>query len=394
MLIFLEKALPAELVDYVIDELSDDRAGLFACSVLSRIWRPRALAHLFCSIQIIQRDVAYTYSAYEGALNIYPVEFEDMRTSAPHLLLHLRHLAIEIAANEPRADEVMQFARTVSLPSPMSVKTLRLIGLGDVDWDGVFDNFPTRFPSLHRLELDTQCLLTLDELSKAASTAREIGFLLPRPREGLTIVSDSHLAPAVPIAMPNLWSLEIVITDTEFEATFAYLPISAPALPICAAWGKIQELTLLTALGCQLYQDDLDLALAHCPNLRVLEIQLKSPRLRVPLPTSAVRLEALRYVYYGVSVSNDGVVISCESRELEDLTLASNSLALVSFTFFIAEDEMLGWDIRTARLMKRLLPSLWGSGKLTWDVKHATTSGQYRGWPGYIMDWAASSFRT
>ncbi|KIK52090.1 hypothetical protein GYMLUDRAFT_180546, partial [Collybiopsis luxurians FD-317 M1] len=41
---------PQELVDCIIDELSDSKADLFSCSLVSRSWLQRARKHLFRSI--------------------------------------------------------------------------------------------------------------------------------------------------------------------------------------------------------------------------------------------------------------------------------------------------------------------------------------------------------
>ncbi|EJD36976.1 hypothetical protein AURDEDRAFT_173927 [Auricularia subglabra TFB-10046 SS5] len=406
--------LPPELVDQIIDELAGDRPALFACSMLARVWRPRALVHLFYSIRVVQANGPNTDSDPDGTLNLHSRDFQDLRRRAAHLLSHLRFLALEVTTTGYHAVELMHIARTVSPPTTATVTTLKLVSDSNVNWNGLLDDLPARFPALRRLELETQCLFQLDDLAQVASAAREIVFLRS-PWHKLPAL----LAPVGPTVLPNLCSLEIlkadiVRNDRTFEY-FARICACSPNLQRVVVRkvtqralqnffdasspfsDKIQVLGLLAGRGRdhKLLQDDLDAALSHCPNLRELEIELESPTLRIPLPSSASSLDTLRYIYHDVARSDDATVISCDARELEDLVLSSQQMSCVSFTFVLSDhDETLfQWDIRMGTLVRRLLPGLWSAGKLACRAKHTARPGRCGGWTGRVLNLAVHGFR-
>ncbi|OCH96616.1 hypothetical protein OBBRIDRAFT_13760 [Obba rivulosa] len=78
--------LPAEICDYIIDELQDDRAALESCSLTCRSWLPRARHYLFNTINL---DVF-------GAIRLHKLLAENAEFGA-----YVQHLGVSASQSQP-----------------------------------------------------------------------------------------------------------------------------------------------------------------------------------------------------------------------------------------------------------------------------------------------------
>ncbi|EJD36977.1 hypothetical protein AURDEDRAFT_116946 [Auricularia subglabra TFB-10046 SS5] len=385
-------ALPPELVEQIIDDLAGDRLGLLACSVVAQVWRPRALSHLFRSIRI--RQPGLTRNAVGGLIPVTPCEFTELRKRSPQLLLYVRNLVISVENPYLPLDELLHFLRSVSFPLPCTVTTLKIAAIGPVEWgDGLFDNFADRFPACRRVEVDTEELFPLVDIAKALSLAQELVLHAPSLYRESMPLSIVHLLPVEHMVVPTLSSLTLFNDPLRLNRQFfAYVS----CLYACAAniasiavrditlhtletfvlssntfSGRIRELKLVLAAKTYLKQEHIDAALAHCTNLRVLEIDVQQESfasVQLVAPSAPhPQLEALRFTYRGLpSLYAD----SLPPAAWDDWVLASSQIRSVSFTFVVSDGRDSDWCERIGELAKGVFSQTHSSGKLEWHVEH------------------------
>lgn len=85
--------VPTELVERIIDHAADDEAALRSCSVVARAWRPRALTHIFRSVQI--HGPGSSAPRLDGIWRLYHVNvFTLFLRDVPQLAVFMRRIAL------------------------------------------------------------------------------------------------------------------------------------------------------------------------------------------------------------------------------------------------------------------------------------------------------------
>jgi len=79
-----EPSLPPELVDFVIDQLRDNKPTLSTCTLVSKTWLPRVHHHLFVQISVHDGSSGYNFSG-----------LRDFLPNSPHLCLNITRLRVE-----------------------------------------------------------------------------------------------------------------------------------------------------------------------------------------------------------------------------------------------------------------------------------------------------------
>lgn len=381
--------LPLELVDKIIDLLAGDRSSLLYCSRLARLWRPRALNHLYRSIRIRQPHLAGNTAG--GVVSLTSRQFPKFRTALPHLLLCVRELTVAVEQPREPFDDLVHFVRSASFPPPCAVTTFRITTVGVVGWgQRPFYNFATRFPALRRVELDTQVLFHLTDIADVLAVAQEL-VLYAIDLDQSMPMSITHLFPEEPIVMPRLRSLEIVNDPTVLNRPFffylsrllEYAPnnervivrgglspsqydLSSFFLATRTFRRSISEITMHTDLKPPLKPEHIDSLLANCPRLRVLEIKVEQNSFApVALPAPLVhRSMTARFTYRGLAY---GYLAGLPDAAW-DAWIAESLGARLCFVFVIVGGPAASWCAVMEALLKARFPVAYCAGNLQWHV--------------------------
>ncbi|EJD36968.1 hypothetical protein AURDEDRAFT_188185 [Auricularia subglabra TFB-10046 SS5] len=120
-----------------------------------------------------------------------------------------------------------------------------------------------------------------------------------------------------------------------------------------------------------LEQEHIDALLSHCPNLRVLEIDIKQESfepVQLPAPSSPhPQIEVLRFTYRGL---HNLYAESLPPPAWDDWALSSSRIRSVSFTFVVPDGPDSEWGERLGELVKGLFLRMHSAAKLEWRVEH------------------------
>ncbi|EJD36974.1 hypothetical protein AURDEDRAFT_188188 [Auricularia subglabra TFB-10046 SS5] len=399
--------LPPELVEEIIDNLAADLAALLACSLVARVWRPRALSHLFCTVRIAQPALLDPRRYPRRRCTFMPENFERLREDAPHLLLYIRHLIISVDDPYDKDNRQLPFLRSVSFPAPCAIETLKIHAYRTVVWSkGLFDAFDVRFPALRRLEVEAPDLFPLEDIANALSVAQELVLHTPRFRSSLL----GLLPPEQVIVIPNLRSLELfndpvnhsgllfsyatsLVTCAPNLSRLAVRPIALHAfahflLESAGSSESIHELTLSARSRDVLSQVHIAMILERFPNLRVLEIEFRQEGLvpvRMPPPPATLASRALQEIRFTYRPSSNlyadrAAAPSPDWLAWDACVLSSDrmpAMRSVTFAFIFHRDYITGWHDRIGQLVKKLLPGTYSAGRLDWYVESESPIGQF-----------------
>lgn len=151
----LNSQIPTELVERIIDHVADSDRALRVCGLVARCWRPRALSHMFRSIEVVSRCVQPRTDWLVFGLN----SFAHFLSDVPHLAVYLRRFSLRVGRMSAGDFEhllLLVLDSQSAMPFDWEVKQLFLSGLAkfaDSTLELATSALPAAFPSVHSLSL-------------------------------------------------------------------------------------------------------------------------------------------------------------------------------------------------------------------------------------------------
>ncbi|KAF7314882.1 hypothetical protein MIND_00001900 [Mycena indigotica] len=178
-------AIPAELIEVVLENLWDERSALLSCSLVNGNFYLAAQRHIFRSMWLKRRkdkpDLSSAVAKEACKSTLLPIAsistMAEIMAVSPHLGRHIRELTFDLPVREDEDGELTRILGTVS-----GVKRVAIAGVS-LDWDSMsmyqesaILKLITASPSLDRLHFLGIVQLPRAVLAAAMRFARVLSF--------------------------------------------------------------------------------------------------------------------------------------------------------------------------------------------------------------------------